>query len=99
MAEFLKMVGHEVAVAHDGPSALTLVQHDPPDVVLCDIGLPGMDGYEVARQLRANGGRNIRLVAVSGYAQPEDVARAIEVGFDAHVAKPPDPDELARLVA
>jgi CheY-like chemotaxis protein len=99
LAELLRMVGHKVVVAHDGPSALAQAKADPPDVVLCDIGLPGMDGYEVARQLRAGGARGIRLVAVSGYAQPEDVARAIEAGFDAHVAKPLDPEELARLLA
>jgi PAS domain S-box-containing protein len=99
LAELLKMVGHDVVVAHDGPSALALAKADPPDVVLCDIGLPGMDGYELARQLRAGGAHRLRLVAVSGYAQPEDVARAIEAGFDAHVAKPLDPEELARVVA
>jgi PAS domain S-box-containing protein len=99
LAELLKMVGHQVVVAHDGPSALALVKADPPDVVLCDIGLPGMDGYEVARQLRAGGAREMRLVAISGYAQPEDVARATEAGFDAHVAKPLDPEELARIIA
>jgi CheY-like chemotaxis protein len=58
-----------------------------------------MDGYELARQLRAGGARGMRLIAVSGYAQPEDVAQAIEAGFDAHVAKPTDPEELARMVA
>jgi CheY-like chemotaxis protein len=69
-------------------------------VVLCDIGLPGMDGYEFARQFRATASQHgIRLVAVSGYAQPEDVARALEAGFDAHVAKPPDPEQLGRLLA
>ena len=99
LAELLKMVGHKVVVAHDGPSALALAKADPPDVVLCDIGLPGMDGYELARQLRAGGARAIRLVAVSGYAQPEDVARATEAGFEAHVAKPLDPEELARIIA
>jgi CheY-like chemotaxis protein len=70
-----------------------------PDVVLCDIGLPGMDGYEFARQFRAlAAGRRGRVVAVSGYAQPEDVARAVEAGFDTHVAKPPDPDKLAAVL-
>jgi PAS domain S-box-containing protein len=99
LAELLEMEGHKVAVAHDGPSALALAQAHAPDVVLCDIGLPGMDGYEVARQLRARGQPGLRLVAVSGYAQPEDLVRASEAGFDAHVAKPPDPEELARLLA
>jgi CheY-like chemotaxis protein len=98
LAELLQMVGHEVAVAHDGPSALALAEAQAPDVVLCDIGLPGMDGYEVARRLRARGRSGLRLIAVSGYAQPEDLARATEAGFEAHVAKPPDPDEIARLL-
>jgi hypothetical protein len=68
-------------VACAGASAIT----DAHVVVLCDIGLPGMDGYEFARQFRARAGkRRVRLVAVSGYAHPEDVARAAEAGFDAH---------------
>ncbi len=98
LALLLQMAGHEVAVAHDGPGAVAEALAHPPDIVLCDIGLPGMDGYEVARQLRAGGARNLRLVAVSGYAQPEDVARSVEAGFDAHVAKPPDPERLAHLL-
>jgi CheY-like chemotaxis protein len=57
-----------------------------------------MNGYDVARQVRAGGG-SIKLVAVSGYAQAEDVRRALEAGFDAHVAKPPDPEQLGRLLA
>jgi signal transduction histidine kinase len=99
LAELLKMEGHEVAVAHDGPNALTLAQAQEPDVVLCDIGLPGMDGYEVGRQLRARCRPGLRLVAVSGYAQPEDLARASESGFDAHIAKPADPHDIVRLLA
>lgn len=98
LAQILEMRGHEVAVAHDGPGAVASALADRPDVVLCDIGLPGMDGYEVARKLRASSASHIRLVAVSGYAQPEDVARATEAGFDAHVAKPPDPERLAILL-
>jgi CheY-like chemotaxis protein len=71
-----------------------------PDVVLCDIGLPGMDGYAVARAFRADAGlRDVRLVAVSGYAQPEDRERAARAGFDAHVAKPADPAAIARLLS
>lgn len=98
LAELLRMVGHEVTIARDGPSALELVLESPPDVVLCDIGLPGMDGYEVARRIRAAGANTIRLVAVSGYARPEDLLRATEAGFDTHVAKPPDPERLASLL-
>lgn len=66
-----------------------------PDVVLCDIGLPGMNGYEVARALRAESGRRVpRLVALTGYAGPDDVARSLEAGFDAHLAKPPTIEKL-----
>jgi CheY-like chemotaxis protein len=68
-------------------------------VVLCDLGLPGMDGYEVAPALRAAGADGARLIAVSGYARPEDVRRARAAGFDGHIAKPPDPAEIERLLA
>ncbi|HEX9049319.1 MAG TPA: PAS domain S-box protein [Anaeromyxobacter sp.] len=97
LAELFRLHGHEVEVAYDGPTALEAARARPPDVVLCDLGLPGMDGYEVARRLRA-AFPALRLVAVSGYAQPEDVARAADAGFDGHVAKPPDPEKLASLL-
>jgi PAS domain S-box-containing protein len=99
LADLLRMDGHDVEVAYDGPSALERLAAGTPEIVLCDIGLPGMDGYEVARAIRASGGRGLKLVALSGYAQAEDVRRAREAGFDAHVAKPPDVEELARLLA
>jgi PAS domain S-box-containing protein len=100
LAELVSMLGHRADVAYDGFAGLARAAEAPPDVVLCDIGLPGMDGYECARQLRAlSASREVRLVAVSGYAQPEDVARAMEAGFDAHVAKPPDPEQLAGLLS
>ena len=71
-----------------------------PDVVLCDIGLPGMDGYEVARSLRADPAlAGTRLVALSGYALPEDLQRAAEAGFDRHIAKPPSPETLESVLA
>jgi PAS domain S-box-containing protein len=98
LADLLRLLGHEADVAHDGPSALAKLGGQVPDVVFCDIGLPGMDGYEVARAMRAGGGRDLQLVALSGYAQPEDVKRAIEAGFDTHVAKPPDPAAIERLL-
>jgi len=97
LAEILHMHGHEVDVVTDGPTALEKFRSSPPDVVLCDIGLPGMDGYEVARAMRAMA-KGVKLVALSGYAHPDDVKRAKEAGFDAHVAKPPDPAEIARLL-
>jgi CheY-like chemotaxis protein len=92
------MFGHSTEVAYDGTTAIDKVHANPPDVMLCDLGLPGMTGYEVARALRAQG-NDIRLIAVSGYAQPEDIAKAREAGFDDHVAKPADPDTLRALLA
>jgi signal transduction histidine kinase len=99
LAEALKMLGHGVEVAYDGPTAIEKARVNPPDVVLCDIGLPGMSGYEVARALRVSARDRVQIIAVSGYAQPEDVKRAIEAGFDGHVAKPCDPEKIERLLA
>jgi PAS domain S-box-containing protein len=100
MADLLRLFGHEASVAEDGAAAVRMARAEHPDVILCDIGLPGMDGYEVARTLRADPAlRGIRLVAVSGYAQPEDLARSREAGFDRHISKPPDPEEILGAVA
>jgi CheY-like chemotaxis protein len=85
-------------VAYDGPSAIAKARASLPEVVLCDIGLPGMNGYDIAKALRADGG-DVQLIAVSGYAQPEDLDRAADAGFDGHVAKPPDPAQIERLLA
>jgi PAS domain S-box-containing protein len=98
LAEIMMMLGHAVEVAYDGPSAIERARVSPPDVVLCDIGLPGMSGYEVAKALRADGMRGMLLIAVSGYAQSEDVKMAVEAGFDGHVAKPCDPEQIERLL-
>jgi CheY-like chemotaxis protein len=99
LADFLRMLGHGVDVAYDGPSALAKIGASAPDVVFCDIGLPGMSGYDIARAVRANGIDRVQLVAISGYVRAEDVKRALETGFDRHLAKPPDPDEIARVLA
>ncbi len=99
LAELVGLFGHRVEVAFDGPSAIEKVRQHRPEIVLCDIGLPGMTGYDVAKALRAELDGNIRLVAVSGYAQPEDVKRAEDAGFDAHLAKPADPAAIERLLA
>jgi CheY-like chemotaxis protein len=98
LALLCAMFGHSTDVAYDGTTAIDKAHANPPDVILCDLGLPGMTGYEVARALRAEG-NDIRLIAVSGYAQPEDIAKAREAGFDDHVAKPADPDTLRALLA
>jgi CheY-like chemotaxis protein len=100
LADVLELQGHQVRLAPDGRSGLALARAARPDLVLCDIGLPDLDGYAVARALRADEAlAGTRLVALSGYAQPEDLARARAAGFDDHVAKPPDPDALLGLVA
>ena len=99
LAELVEAFGHEAEVAYDGPSAIEKAHACHPSVVLCDIGLPGLSGYDVARALRTEIGDDVTLVAVTGYAQPEDVRRAADAGFDAHVAKPPDPGKLERLLA
>lgn len=96
----LEMDGHELRTASDGPSALALLQTWQPDVVLLDIGLPGMSGYEVARRIGRQPWRaGVRLIALTGYGQADDRQRSAEVGFDAHLVKPVDLRELARLLA
>ncbi len=92
--------GHETRVVHDGPAALLAFRIYQPDVVLLDVGLPEMSGYEVVRQLRAEPAeRPPLIVAVSGYGQESDKRQAIESGFDAHITKPVDPDALLDLLA
>jgi PAS domain S-box-containing protein len=100
LREVLELDEHVVEVAYTGREGLEKVHAFHPDVVLCDIGLPEMDGYEVARRMRSDPELNrVALVAVSGYAQPEDVEMAREAGFDAHLAKPPSIDTLERALA
>ncbi len=100
LRDVLQLCGHEVELAHDGPEGLATARAFLPEVVLCDIGLEEMDGYEVARAIRADDRlRGIFLVALSGYAQAEDVERAACAGFDRHVAKPPSPEQLEELLA
>jgi CheY-like chemotaxis protein len=99
LAQLVSLLGHDVDVAYDGPTAIARARERPPDVVLCDLGLPGMTGYDVARSLRDLHAGGVRLVALSGYGQPEDVRAATEAGFERHVTKPADPDILERLLA
>ncbi len=95
LAMLLKLWGHEVRTAYEGRSALTMARGGWPDVVLLDIGLPEMDGNEVARRLREeHGPARPRLVAVTGYGQQEDRLRSRQAGFDHHIVKPVDPEEL-----
>lgn len=100
LATALKLNGHAVRVAYDGPGALSLAEGFRPQAVLLDLGLPGMDGYEVARRLRDNPDlKGAWVAAVTGRGQPEDRQRSKEVGFDRHLVKPVDPDFLAQLLA
>jgi CheY-like chemotaxis protein len=94
----LELGGHRAEVAKDGPEGVERARMWQPDVVLIDIGLPGMDGYEVARQIRRHLGGTIRLIALTGYAQPDDRRRADEAGFDAYLVKPVFSDQLARTL-
>jgi CheY-like chemotaxis protein len=87
LAEVLRASGHQAEVAPDGPAALQLAGTFHPEVALLDIGLPVMDGYELARRLRSQIGA-VRLIAVTGYGQPTDRDRALHAGFDAHLVKP-----------
>ena len=95
----LESIGQEVHIAQDGPSAIDRVLAVRPDVVFLDIAMPGMNGYEVARQLRGNDQlRSVSLVALTGYGQEEDRRRAIEAGFHHHLTKPASIDQLVRLL-
>ena len=96
----LTLEGHEVQVVHDGPSVLQAVSHYHHEIVLMDIGLPGMSGYEVARQLRQQPELgNLLMVAVTGYAEDEARRLSREAGFDHHLVKPVDPDAILALLA
>jgi CheY-like chemotaxis protein len=100
LAEILSLHGHEVHQALGGREAISLARALRPEVVLCDIGLPDLDGYAVARALRGDDALgSTLLVALSGHTRPEDVRRALDAGFHAHLAKPPVLEELERLLA
>jgi PAS domain S-box-containing protein len=99
MAMLLRLAGHAVTIAHEGNAALESASRQAPDVLLLDIGLPGMDGYEVARHLRARPeGRGVRIIALTGYGQEEDRRRSMEAGFDGHLVKPVMPVDLFSVI-
>jgi signal transduction histidine kinase/ActR/RegA family two-component response regulator len=97
LSQVLQMEGHEVQTVHAAAAALALSESFAADIVLLDIGLPEMDGYEVARRLRAAGSRS-RIIALTGYGRSEDIQLARAAGFDAHLTKPVDFDALERLI-
>jgi CheY-like chemotaxis protein/anti-sigma regulatory factor (Ser/Thr protein kinase) len=100
LRRLLELSGHSVSGAADGAAGLAAALVEKPDVVLVDVGLPKMDGYEVARRIRATAGEwQPLLVALTGYGLPEDRSRALEAGFDAHLVKPADPAALEALLS
>ena len=100
LAALLGILGHEVSAAYDGRGAIAAVRRDRPDLILLDIGMPDMSGYDVARQLRADPGLNgATLIALTGYGSDEDRRKSQAAGFDGHLVKPIDFDDLERLLA
>ena len=100
MAMLLALCGYAASAAYDGETALALAAAGPPDVVLLDLAMPGLDGFAVARALRRmESTRGALLIAVSGRAEPVYAARALEAGCDCHLSKPAEFDELLELLA
>jgi CheY-like chemotaxis protein len=101
VADFLSDLGYEVAIAYDGPSALAMAHTFKPHTCVLDVGLPLMDGYELARRLRQARDlpEGLHLIAVTGYGQDSDRRRSEEAGFDAHLVKPVPIDELVKNVS
>ena len=99
MQMLLEKLGHEVRVVADGRDALDVAMVLKPDVILLDIGLPGMDGYELAQRLRAAPETSAaNIIAVSGYGQEKDRSRSLTMGFDLHLVKPVDPARLTEAI-
>jgi CheY-like chemotaxis protein len=94
----LSRLGHSVVTARDGVEGVRLLVGEKPDLALVDLGLPGMDGYAVARETREQIGGDVVLVAVSGFGQPDDKRRAIESGFDEHITKPADVNDIENVL-
>jgi CheY-like chemotaxis protein len=96
----LELAGHVVFDASDGVRGLELLEAEHPDVAIIDIGLPGLDGYQIARRIRAHpNGRGMLLLALTGYGFPSDRLHSAEAGFDHHLVKPVDTDELTHLLS
>jgi CheY-like chemotaxis protein len=95
----LKIIGHDVRTARDGNEALTVAADFRPDVMLLDIGMPGMDGYELARRVREQPwGKSAMLIAVTGWGQDQDRQRSRDAGFDQHLVKPVELEALEKLL-
>ena len=99
MRDFLELSGHEVELASSGADGVEAARLFHPQVVLCDIGLPGMDGFEVAAELRRDPATaDAQLIAVTGYGREEDRRRSKAAGFDLHLTKPVDPAQLRQVI-
>lgn len=98
LVELLRLWGYEVTATGDGSRALELARDIPPEVVLLDLGLPGLDGFEVARRLRRELPAETRLIALTGYSRPQDRRRSHEAGFDLHLVKPVEPRHLCTIL-
>jgi CheY-like chemotaxis protein len=100
LAELLRMSGHEVHLAHEGLAAVEMALRLQPDVIVLDIGMPGLNGYDAARRIRAQPwAANAFLIAATGWGQEDDRRKASAAGFDLHLTKPFDPDQLTDLIA
>jgi CheY-like chemotaxis protein len=100
LAMMLSIMGHETRTAHDGESAISTAETFLPEVVLLDIGLPKLNGYEVAQRIRESAwGTSMFLIAVTGWGQDEDRQRSTEVGLNLHMVKPVEPAALEKLLA
>jgi CheY-like chemotaxis protein len=100
LALLLQLAGHDVRTVHDGVEALAVSKRFKPEVVLLDLGMPRMDGYEAARQMRRREwGKRAALIALTGWGQPQDRQRTAEVGFDAHLVKPVTEFDLFQALA
>jgi CheY-like chemotaxis protein len=98
MSMLLKLSGHEVYLAHSGTEALDVARRERPDIAVLDIGMPDLNGYEVAERIRLEDwGKRIKLIAVTGWGQAEDKRRALVAGFNHHLTKPVDPSQLEAL--
>ena len=99
LAKLLRLLGFEVEVTHDGYTAIHIANHSTPDFILLDIGIPDIDGYEAARQIRKNPKcKDSKLIAITGYGQEEDKSKSIDAGFDYHLIKPVGIEELKKIL-
>jgi CheY-like chemotaxis protein len=99
LALYLKAIGYETMVAHDGNTAIELAARDQPAVIFLDIGMPGINGYEVAEYIRKQSwGKAIKLIAVTGWGQDEDRRKSTLAGFDDHLVKPVDPTLIHQII-